>query len=108
MIFAVAPELDQLHKDKKGERLAAAIDYSRSPSPFVPCALTELGLLFSLGKDEQSVCVWGGGVGGVGEGISLAYLTTHFPELFVNTYYSKNGKVKIEGKGEKNTFKKHN
>ena len=29
--------------------------------------------------------------------ISLAYLATYFPESFVNTYPSKNGKVKLKG-----------
>ena len=29
--------------------------------------------------------------------ISLAYITTYFPESFVNIYPSKNGKVKLKG-----------
>ena len=29
--------------------------------------------------------------------ISLAYLTTYFPESFVNTYPSKNGKANLKG-----------
>ena len=30
------------------------------------------------------------------QGISLPYLTTYFPEPFVNTYPSKNGKLKLK------------
>lgn len=44
-------------------------------------------------------------MGVCGEGIRLAYLTTYFPELFVNTYSSKSGKVKMGGQG-KGTFSK--
>lgn len=32
-----------------------------------------------------------------GGGVSFPFLTTYFPDLFINTYSSKDGKVEIEG-----------
>lgn len=90
MYVACSSLIDQLYKEQAGTVSLQPSDASDSLAPSLYIPLLSSGPLSYLDKEEQSVCV-------LGVGVSLPSLTTYFPELFINTYSSKDGKVKIEG-----------